>query len=280
MGYPQADSDKAVLGGSDFFRLNTLLASGGDIYERKQSGRSFAIGPESDIANVNIAYFDGQSRNFINQLGIAPARSFIGRVDANNVGKYAPIQRPARVLIWPDDRWNPLLLTTFTPHGSGVSIVETPRLDVIQYFRNQPSSIGPPRRDKTWFYQSLFTGGGTNTTTVVVPYYGRRYAKIVFKEISSVGPFLVAVTGIDFEQRNTTFGPLAPAVVDTPLVPPGYSGGAGVNGEFQFIVDSGRTLSNPATAPTATDNNRGGMFDLLEVTVRNEAGGNATHQEY
>ena len=75
MSYPQPSADQYAIKGYQFFRLNTLLTSPGDIYQSQQSGHAFAIGPESDISNVNVAYFDDQVPNFMAQTVISPQRA-------------------------------------------------------------------------------------------------------------------------------------------------------------------------------------------------------------
>jgi hypothetical protein len=278
MAYPQPDADQYVINGYDFFRLNTLLATGGDIYESAQSGLGFAVGPESDIANVNVGYFDQQILTRINKFGIGPARSFVGRADANNLGQYLPAQRPARVLIWPDDMWNPAF-RIHDAHASTNSIVEVPRLDVIQFFTNQPSSIVPRRHDKTWLYQTLFTGGGDQVNYVTIPYYGRRYAKIIFNShFGESHTYNITVTGLDFQQQALSGG-----TSDTALftgVQPDFLKYKNVNGTIQFIVDGGRDIFDPASPASVTNSNMGGMFDMLTIGVRNNDATNASPQEY
>ena len=97
MSYPQPDSNQYAIKGYQFFRLNTLLTSPGDIYESAQSGHSIAIGPESDLANINVAYFDDQVETFMQRTTISPLRAFVGRIDARNDAVTAPVERRARL---------------------------------------------------------------------------------------------------------------------------------------------------------------------------------------
>ncbi len=171
MSFPQPNSNDYATGGYKFFRLNTLLVSPGDMYESEQSGLALAVGPQSDIANVNVAYFDDQVPDFMQFTQIAPTRAFVGRVDARNEAKYSPAQRPGRIFLWSDDIYDP----NFRPRGFSavndrIQFV-APRLDVIQYF-DQPGTLGPARADKTYQFQNYIVSG---TLYIVVPFYGRKY---------------------------------------------------------------------------------------------------------
>src|SRR5690348_7452464 len=99
--FVQPNSDQSCLKGYDFFRLNTLLSCPGDIYESKQSGRAFMLGPESDIANVGVTYFDDQKTpTFVSQFVLTPQRPWSGRIDARNEVGYMPANRPGRLLFY------------------------------------------------------------------------------------------------------------------------------------------------------------------------------------
>jgi hypothetical protein len=182
MTYPQPNANSYAVNGGQFFRLNTLLASPGDIYESEQSGHAFAIGANSDMSRVNVAYFDRQAPNFMNMLTLGPERSFVGRVDADNLSAYSPSNRPGRILFWPDELWNPNVLDPFVGPGD-TKITVTPRLDVVEYFKPQ-GSLEVKRNDKRWLFQRLTVPatesapGVPDSVWIAIPYYGRKYANI------------------------------------------------------------------------------------------------------
>lgn len=256
MAYPQPSADQYAIDGYKFFRLNTLLASPGDIYESGQSSNGICIGPDSDIANVMVAYFDQQQPNQMNQAKISPSRSIVGRLDSNNDGSYLPSGRPGRILLWSGDTWNP----NFEPptvSDNNFIILETPTLDVIEYFEEQPSLV-PQRNDKTWFYQQLLFPAAVSTTPgsiiVTVPYYGRRFARInVFIPgvFESVPPIDVAVYGTIL---NLGDGVSNPTTLITSLTD--------ITTDFDVPVNAGTIESTPAI-----DTPNGGVFDLLTVLV-------------
>lgn len=181
MTYPQPDANSYASQGYQFFPLNTLLVSPGDIYQSEQSGHAFAVGPDSDIANVNVAYFDQQVPTFMQRVVVAPGRAFVGRIDARNDMRYAPAQRPAKIFFWSDDLFDPNyrpidLPAAFDPATDAISFVQ-PRLSVIEYFK-PITSLGPGRIDKEFVFQNY--AAPTGTFFLVVPYYGRKYCYVQF----------------------------------------------------------------------------------------------------
>lgn len=207
MTYPQTNANEYALNAQEFFRLNTEISSAGDIYESEQGCHALAIGPESDISRVNITYYDRQATNFVQQTQISPDRAFVGRIDAvNNAGQYQPSGRPGRILIWPDEIYDPL----WRPDGFAVGDVIqflTPRLDVIQYFSPQNSLVS--RRNNRTFYAQNFpipingAGPPSNLSYILmVPFYGRRYASIQFTNwqstVAGAADLLIRVDGVNF----------------------------------------------------------------------------------
>lgn len=186
MSYPQPSADAAVVNGAKFFRLNTLLESPGDIYESAQGSNAMCIGPESDIAEVAVAYYDPTQPTNINQLVVTKDRAFTGLLNVNvtDPAAYLPAQRPGRIFMWPNNLWNPDFVPTPFNTGTDTQILETPILDVIQYFGAQ-QSLTPQRRDKTYTYQEVIVPDGTGSSAwITVPFYGRKYASITLVHFS------------------------------------------------------------------------------------------------
>lgn len=199
MSYPQPSSDAYAVNGYQFFRLNTLLTSPGDIYQSLQSGLAFAIGPQSDVANVNMVYFDNQVPTFMQQTVISPQRSFVGRVDARNDERYSPAQRPAVILFWVDDIYDPnyrpiALPAPFNPVTDAIQFV-APRLDLIEYFKPQESLV-PGRENKEFVFQNYPVTPGL--FLLVVPYYGRKYCFVEFTNRNQVTANTFGITGVNY----------------------------------------------------------------------------------
>ncbi len=183
MTYPQPDSDRAALAGLDYFRLNTKLVSPGDIYESVQGAKAFAIGPESDISRIRAYYIDEQTpttrmSNFV----VSADRSYLGSVYARLDAQYEPARRPGRILLATDDIYDPSWRPTGFEPGDVVNFVP-PVFDVIQYFKKAPG-LWPQRVDKRHYFQG-FDDGLSGSITIVIPYYGRRYASFRIKNVDA-----------------------------------------------------------------------------------------------
>lgn len=196
MSFPQPKSNEYAQNGAAFFRLNTLLASAGDMYESEQGCHAFALGPESDISRVNINYYDDQVPNFVNQIQISNQRAFVGRIDARNTNQYQPSNRPGRILIWPDelfdDDYRPV---GFNPVSDNI-IFMTPRLDVIQYFTPQ-TSLASQRVNKEYRFQNLTFPLGI--LSLAIPAYGRRLTTWAIQNFTNPnGQVNIRILGVNF----------------------------------------------------------------------------------
>ena len=243
MTFPQPSAAQYTVSGGDFFRLNTPLASPGDMYQSEVSGLAMALGPESDIANVNVAYFDDQAANKMQFAQVSPSRSLVGRIDANNLGTYSPTQQPGKVLIWPADLYDPNYRPrAFNSLTDSITFV-TPVLDIIQYFNQQPSLISP-RVDKTYEFQNYAITGGT--LYIVVPYYGRKYCYVNFTNREPVIGNTFGILGVNFAITQDTTPSTAyhqETVIRAPAVVTTNNSatvriGAGLTGMFDVLVFS------------------------------------------
>lgn len=200
MSYPQPSSPAAARSGSEFFRITTPLSSPGDIYESTMSSLAFGVGPESDIANVRVAYWDATkssppNNTFMSFVTISPTRTFVGRLDSNESQRYSPADRKGRILFWADNIYDP----NFRPSGfnSGSDEIEfvPPVLDVIQYFQDQPGLV-PPRIDKQYAFQNYPAVSGT--FYLMIPYYGRKYCYVNFTNRNAVEANNFGIIGVNF----------------------------------------------------------------------------------
>jgi hypothetical protein len=207
VSYPQPNPDSYAVGGYNFFRLNTLLTCDGDIYESTQGAQGFAIGPDSDISKVNLAYFDDEvASTFQNQISVSIDRPFAGFFPARNEADYAPASRPGRILMWPDELYN----SSFRPAGftnnNGTRFdTIVPVLDVVEFFA--PAQLTPQRNDKN--YRILNIPFGTVSYIFMFPTYGRRL--VDFSILNGTGSAAAAihysVHGVRYSYRtNVTLG--------------------------------------------------------------------------
>lgn len=251
MSYPPPDPNQYAIGGQQFWRLNTLLTSDGDIYQSEQGAAGFAIGPDSDISKVNIAYFDDQVSGFQNQVAISPQRPFPGTLYSRNDATFVPSNRPGRFLIWPDELFNPDAI----PFATALRRVDviTPVLDVVQYFN--PVGLTPGRNDKEYQFQFLPFSDDIVFYYVIIPFYGRKFASITVKNGRPAGrPNLVVTAfGVTYAMSSELSSAAATAISSVSItVSPGVSDTAviqaSVDGMFDAIVLSftgGGALDQP-----------------------------------
>ncbi len=201
--YVNPNSDAYAIGGYQFFRLNTILSCPGDIFESKQSGHAFAVGPESDVANVSMAYFDDQISTFMNQTQIGPNRAWNGRIDARNEAKYAPGGRPGRIMMWAADLYDPNYLPTgYSVNADNLIRIE-PRIDVIEYFA--PTGIVPARNDRTFRFQDVPLPINGDKAYLVLPYWGRKSASCRITNLASA-TVTWTLSGVNYYMNDTGAG--------------------------------------------------------------------------
>jgi hypothetical protein len=198
VSYPQPDADEyAKKGVYDVFPLSTPLASPGDIYESPQSSHGVAVGSDSDIANVNVAFFDDQATpTHLRTVTISPQRAFTGLIAARGDARYLPSQIPGRVLFWAQDVFDPAFRPrAFNASTDSIEFI-APKLQVLQYF-HPPNSLGPARADKSFSFQN-YRVLGAMTAYIVVPYYGRRYGYVQFTNRNTLAGNSFGILGVNF----------------------------------------------------------------------------------
>ncbi len=227
MGYPQPNANDAVIRGLNQFRLFTPLTSPGDIYESEQGCYAVALGPDSDVARVNVVYFDANQNPLVagftgmTSVEISPQRAFVGNLPARNDAVYQPSSRKARTLFYVDDLYDP----SYRPAGihpvSGQVNYITPNLDIIQYF--QPvDSMTPGRNDREYYFQDIPPApgqAGALASYIVLPFYGRAYAFIQMTNFSGHGVTL-GVLGVNYAITNDALIGPSPIHQETTLLAP------------------------------------------------------------
>lgn len=219
MTYPPPSSTQPVLQSGDYYRLLTTLASPGDVYDSEESGYGVAIGPLSDIARVNVAYFDDTAPSKMRIVQVTNKAPLIGRINARPVVNYGmPDFPPAganslagtppevpprgRVLFSLADN-----VPQFNVAGSNSTMFTVGTqpivLDLIQYF--QPPAVLPTlRNDKKYYFDRVPTSGITNYT-INLPFFGRAWGQIA---VSGSATQQVAIFGLRFGIGN----PVAPVL--------------------------------------------------------------------
>lgn len=244
--YPQPNSNAPVLAGQDLFRITQPITSAGDIFESEQSAHAIAIGPDSDLSEIVVCYYDDNKENpsRMTRVTVSTDRAYVGTINARNEAKYIPSGVQGRVLFFPSNIIQPL----YRVSGLGINdrmVFVDPVLDIIQYFTEQPS-LTPARNDKTFFLEEFQWHIGTGTTYMVIPSYGRAYANMnLFND--SGGNITVSVTGVNFTTKgdNVHAGGVkggmerqlvAPTVVADQAYLTNEIFRAAVNGEYDSLV--------------------------------------------
>jgi hypothetical protein len=208
MTFPQTKAEDAILGGQEYWRLFTELESSGDIFEAPVSARAITVGPDSDISRIDLTYYDNQSANLATLLNVSIDKPLIGRVDALFSTPYQSGDR-ARVLLSTADLLPP---TGYEPSGydsdDDILQIVQPRIDLSYYLNEEPDFI-PPRSDGSHLFERLPIPTASLPFAFdiyyVVPFYGRRFAEVTFKNMGIAGSVEVTCTifGVNFSNIIT-----------------------------------------------------------------------------
>jgi hypothetical protein len=263
----QRQSSQAVLNGQDFFRLFQELESGGDIFEIDTGTKAMVVGPQSDLANYNVNFFDFQAPDNIDEVSLSIDNPVVGRLDALLASRYPTASGlPARILVTArdlvDNNWVPSTFTTrvFPPLFSDfVAARPLPKIDLFSYLRDPPA-LAPLRDDR--LHQFPFTTALLSPVTAfyILPYYGRRYGEFSFQNLTAGGAaqsYTINVLGANLfpgTQDATGVVPGGPKAVETTLF-----GGP-------IVVPPGGSANRIIKADTD------GMFDVISIALTTDMG--------
>lgn len=184
----------AVIAGQEYFRLKRVVDSPGDIYEVDQSTRAIYIGPDSDVGEVTVVYYNPTEPLNLETAQVAVNGPFVGRCDALMATRVASTGQPARILISPADIVKPDYVrpTVGAVNGppkrrSNVS----PVIDVICALKTLPA-IPEVRSDRVLRFPqipfedvSVVPGADDGSTDLVIPIYARRMTSVQI--VSAIG---------------------------------------------------------------------------------------------
>jgi hypothetical protein len=189
----------AVQRGQEFFRLKEVIQSPGDIFEINESARAIYIGPDSDIGEVQVTYFNPDEPNALETATVAVNGPLVGRVDSLPVTQVPSTGQGARILVNPSDIVNANydegeLSGGFAQRRFNVPIV----LDLMIALKELPA-IPEVRADRTLrfpqvpFQISTSEPDSDGSTSIIVPIYGRRMTTITVVNHSQVRGALIAL---------------------------------------------------------------------------------------
>jgi hypothetical protein len=232
MAYPQPLSSQEVIEGQQFFRLSTLLQSGGDAYELDTGALAFALGPQSDLSAVRLTYFDPSQPSQVNSAVVGIDTPFIGRIDALASIKFTLANIKAQIIVTPEDLWNNNWFPTIL--AENVNYIR-PRLDLISYL-TPPISLPLKRAD---FVERgrLNISVGSTAYRIAVPFYCRKFAELIIRNNSvGVAGLTVDVVGVTFTTDGVAPYALGDFIAaETPIIT-GGAVAAGANSVTTFRV--------------------------------------------
>lgn len=198
MTFPQPDSNSPTIQSQGFFRLNQTLVSPGDTYQSEQSGVAYAVGPDSDIARIQVNYYDPSlAPTFMNQVIVSNRAPFVGLIAARNDQNYQPSNVQGRVLFSPADLVPNLPAYSFGGAASHGVMVLPPVMDIIQFFDMPEGGIPTQRNDRQYALDLTNPGGGAGSFALWVPCYGRNLYQVTSFDEFSTGADL-AIDGLNF----------------------------------------------------------------------------------
>jgi hypothetical protein len=179
----QGDPVDSVLRGQEFFRLKQELQSAGDIFEIDESTKAIYIGPQSDVSEIRVAYFDPSAPSGMQTTIVSPNGPLIGRVDSLNAQVVASTGLAGRMLVTAADFIDP---NYERPVGNvnlkpSRTYLIRPIIDLICALKPLPD-IPDIRADKTYRFPSVPIDGDAadESTDIIIPLYGRRLTTVWF----------------------------------------------------------------------------------------------------
>lgn len=240
-------------GGGSVFRINQPLLPG-DIFELNGSVHGVAIGPDSDVPEVNLVYLDKQLTPFgANEVAVSVGRPWrdllVARLDdtypSGAAANFPNIE--GRILAYA----TALVVPGFVPLEVGVaSIVTTidPRIDLIGEI--QPGPL-PAQRRAPFLYRSLVEVAA-DPSFFVFPFYGRRFMSVNAAQYVGAVAFTAQIRGHNFFLPSSAAAGTDPLVSTTSITGPTA---LGAPGQLNFVVDS----------------QVHGIFDMISVAIAGPA---------
>lgn len=248
MTFPQPSPDAAIQQASDFVRINTTMVSPGDTYQCTQSAKGVQVGPDSDLNQIVLNYWDATIPNtFMNQVNVTPQSPFTGQLYARNDASYQPINNPGAIIVSPGNIVPELLGANAPLSGTQNQLIVLPVMDVIFYLNNPPENIPVQRNDKEymWIYGQT-TALANGILQMCVPLYGRKRYQ---------------VTAFDLQGNNGTL------TIIGVTYPPGYSGLFSLG--IQTTLQTSTAIGNTAPLNKIYTADANGTFDYLIVQLAN-----------
>jgi hypothetical protein len=275
---------QAVQRAQEFFRLKQPVTSPGSVYELNESLREIYIGPDSDIAEVMMTYFDPTAADgsSLSTATVSVNGPFVGRVDSLPLTQVPNTNQPARILLAPND----IVDNTYIPPNSAAyRRFNIPAIIDVIVALQKLSSIPAVRADRTLRfaqvpYQGQPVGMTDGSTDLLVPFYGRRMATVTLVAPQAV---IMTVALVTLLPGSPTIPRSLGSVLTPVTIPPTMQSRSvvvrasdaarqGVNYDAAGTTIAGNYVESdqPDGLPaTANSPQVRGLADLLLVNVKN-----------
>lgn len=261
---PTAD-EAAVREQEEFYRLYAPVTSPGDIWEVDVSTRAIYIGPQSDIAEVNVQYADNQAPLGARNAIVSVNGPWPTRLDVDLNQRFSSTNQLQRLLISPVDIVDRAYQRPTAANPPLRRYMVPPYLDLI-FSLNPPQAIPEVRADRTLRYPQVPYGeGAAATTDVAIPIYGRRMVSFQFTTANEFAAsfYLVALQpGLNqYPKFLGSISQVLAADVRTSTVV------FRASDQVAFVTDSAAVTYSDSPLPSAK-----GQADMIVVNISRGAG--------
>jgi hypothetical protein len=196
MAAPSQQDVAAVLRSQEYYRLKRAIESPGDIFEINESAKAIYIGPDSDIGEVQITYFDPNVPLSLQTAQVSVNGPFVGRIDSLPKTKVSSTGQPARILVSPTDIVDNAYAVPLSNAFRSFNVPAV--IDLIFALQGLPD-IPQVRADRTLRfpnvpYENIPVASDDGSTDLIVPIYGRRMVTITIASNQGVAATVSLVT--------------------------------------------------------------------------------------
>ena len=175
-----------------------MLTSSGDIFEIDTSIRALYAGPDSDLGELRVIYFDRAQASGLQTAIISPGAPFIGRLDALLATRIPSTNQRARILLAPNDLVGNSYLRPVVGQPA-VTVRELARIDFIAVLGEFPT-VPQERSDRSFRSPAITYGAGgsgfANSTDLQFPIYNRRLVTVTVNAPVALDELVVNIEGV------------------------------------------------------------------------------------
>lgn len=177
---------QSVLRSQEYFRLKRAIQGPGDIFELDESTKTIYLGPDSDIGEVLVTYFNPSEPLGLETAVVSVNGPFVGRVDTLPKTTVPSTGQPARILLSPVD----IVDNAYTPPLDTVALRQfnIPALIDLIIAVKPINNVPEVRADRTYRFPSVpydninapppDPADNDGSTLLIVPIYGRRMVTV------------------------------------------------------------------------------------------------------